>query len=387
MTRTNKLDQLKDLTEQVKSNAAGQWGRILWTLVPEAIPALQKPGRHVTCPFHGGKGDFRVHRSRFEESGETHCTCGHWDGWSLLMHARGWTFPQAVEEVNAFLGGRGYQPVTPYKAPERPAPSTHTTDEQIQQRMQKWWSEALPLDHAKAKPALRYFRNRKVGEILLPIEDVRLHPELDYYDEKEDGQGMSRRRFPAIVCVVRRPNGKVSTLHRTWITPTGLKAPLPNPRKQYTSPSTSPVQGGAIKLDQRAEIPVLNVAEGLESALAARAISRHPTWSCLNKELLRQVQVPDHVQVVTIWADKDRSRAGEEAAVELMNRLKAEGKSAVVMLPQMPIPEDAKGVDWNNVVHNLGLEASRLHFHVQAWRRGLELKLKELGVAPDDCTI
>jgi putative DNA primase/helicase len=382
MNRTSKLQQLKDFTDTVKFNAVGNWDRILWTLVPEVIEALQKPGRHVTCPFHGGKGDFRFHRNNYKETGESHCTCGHWDGFGLIMKARGWTFTQTVEEIDAVLGGKGYQPVVPFQAPSRPVVDVSASDEKVKERMQKWWAESVSIEHPDAAPARRYFRNRKIGELILPVQDLRVHPSLGYYEEKADGSWACTGRFPAILCAVRRPSGAVSTLHRTWITHKGFKAPVASPRKQYTSPSTSPVQGAAIKLDQREGNPVLNLAEGLESALAARAITRNPTWSVLNKELLRQVQVPDHVRIVTIWADRDRSGAGEQAALELRNRLREEGKSAVVMLPEMPIPEDQKGVDWNDVVATLGLEPARRHFQILRWHRGLFQKLSELDIDP-----
>jgi phage/plasmid primase-like uncharacterized protein len=382
MKPTSKLQQLKDFTDTVKFNAVGNWDRILWTLVPEIIPALKAPGRHVTCPFHGGKNDFRVHRTNYKETGESHCTCGHWDGFGLIQKARGWTFTQTVEEIDLVLGGKGYRPVSPFQAPSRPAVDVTESDEKIKQRMQKWWAESVSIEHPDASAARRYFRNRGIGELILPVQDLRVHPSLGYHEQKADGSWACTGHYPAILCAVRRPNGSVSTLHRTWITQEGAKAPVSHPRKQYTSPSTSPVQGAAIKLDQRPEISVLNVAEGLESALAARAITRSPTWSVLNKELLRQVQVPDSVQVITIWADRDRSGAGEEAAKELRERLRKQGKSAVVMLPEMPIPETQKGVDWNDVVKELGLDPARRHFHIQRWNRGLFRKLNMLDIDP-----
>ena len=76
--------------DEVRNLAKGQWLFILAHLAPELEPALKKTGRsHVTCPFHGGKKDFRMFKDVLETGGAI-CSCGAWhDGFSLLMKARG----------------------------------------------------------------------------------------------------------------------------------------------------------------------------------------------------------------------------------------------------------------------------------------------------------
>lgn len=390
----SKLDELKRFTAEVKRAVVGKWDIVFRALLPaEFGAALDRAPRHVTCPFHGGKNDFRFDRD-YRENGDAICSCGSWDGFKLLMQAKGWDFPTAVDHVASVLGGR-FIPGRrePTFAIDEQAEARRKAerlekqlqkDERVKANIQRWWRETIPLTHDLAKPARLYLKNRKLGSVLLPLCDLGYHPALEYFDDDNKSHG----KHPCIVSIVRMPNGQPSTIHRTWITHEGYKAhlpigaPDPNPRKLYTSPSTHPVVGAAVKLD----VPglVLNVGEGLESVLAARAISNMPTWSCINKDLMRLIVIPDHVQFVTIWADRDLSGGGQTAAIELMERLRSEGRKAVVMLPPYTVPKGEKTIDWNDVVKTLGLSMARDHTHVVTWRRKLEAALLKSGVDPKE---
>jgi len=72
---------------------------------------------------------------------------------------------------------------------------------------------------------------------------------------------------------------------------------------------------------------VLHVAEGLETALAVRAIvdGSAPVWSTLNKGLMQRLDVPEPVQCLVIWADRDHCGGGEQAAQALAERLHQQG--------------------------------------------------------------
>lgn len=59
-------------------------------------------------------------------------------------------------------------------------------------------------------------------------------------------------------------------------------------------------------------------------------------------------------KLVRIWIDKDRSGRGEEAAKVLRKRLWERNIPLQVFVPPLPIPEGAKGVDWNDVLLQLG---------------------------------
>lgn len=374
----SKFDQLKRRTDEVRRDAYGNWDRLYAVLVPQIAAALAKPGRHVTCPFHGGANDFRVDRD-YANDGKAICTCGRWDGFAMLMHANNWDFTTAVEEVAQVLGGSSsYRMSEPAQAAQRTSTAAQNRkDEKIKSTIKRWWSRTVPLSDPAARPARLYLKKRQLGQVMMPLDDLGFHPSLEYFD----GEGNLVGNFPAIISIVRTVSGGVSTVHRTYLSVDGDKAPVDEPRKQYSSPKSNPVYGAAIRLDKQAS-PVLHVAEGLESALAVRAIvnSADPTWSTLNKALMQGLQVADHVKLVCIWADRDAKYGGQLSAIELMDTLRAMGKKAVVMLPPFEIPEGQKSIDWNDVVARLGLEATRNHFQVVKCMRGIEQARKTLEV-------
>ena len=90
--------------DEVRNLAKGQWLFILANLAPELEEAIKKAGKsHVTCPFHGGKKDFRMFKDAHETGGAI-CSCGAWhDGFELLMKARGWDFVECLQQVGDLL--------------------------------------------------------------------------------------------------------------------------------------------------------------------------------------------------------------------------------------------------------------------------------------------
>lgn len=114
------------------------------------------------------------------------------------------------------------------------------------------------------------------------------------------------------------------------------------------------LSGASIQLVP-AEGDTLGLAEGLETALAAYAISRVPTWACVSAVLLEQVHIPAHIKRVIVWADRDVSDRGMQAATRLADRLEPQGIAVEVYLPPVAIPEGDKGVDWLDVLNTIGV--------------------------------
>lgn len=380
-------DRTKRHTELVRNRARNNWDMIFRRLAPQLNEAMAKEGRHVDCPFHGGKDDFRLptpstnYPEPWQQDGRALCTCKKWgDGFSVVMDANNWDFPTAVKEIEAVLGG--VSDFTPTYVP--PAPrhvdyeAQREQDDRIKSMLRRWWKETVPLNHASTLPARQYLRNRKLGQVLMPLEDIGFHPSMPYYDSDRKLVGV----FPTLVSIVRSRDGSVSTVHRTFLDQAGNKAPVEKNRKLYSSPSTNPLMGGAIRLDKH-DSPVLHVGEGLESALAVRAImgGADATWSSVNAEMMRALHIPEHVKIVCIWADRDASYGGQLAAFDLMDRVRQMGKTAVTLLPPFSIPEGKKSIDWNDVVANLGLEATRNHFFIVKFLRSLQASRTEWNIA------
>ena len=141
--------------------------------------------------------------------------------------------------------------------------------------------------------------------------------------------------------------GEAVTLHRTYLTADGHKAPVDAPKKLMRHPSARQLTGGAIRL-----VPAgtrLAVTEGIETALAVIEATGIPAWATGNAHLLETFVPPPGVSQVLVFADKDRpsrqhpSGHGQEAARGLVTRLWAMGIRAGAIAPALDIPDGKKG--------------------------------------------
>ena len=226
-----------------------------------------------------------------------------------------------------------------------------------------WAAEATKLARLWAQcrepvggdPVSLYLRHRlalATGDRLDVPQVLRLHPGLEYHHE-----GKPAGRWPAMVVAVASPAGELVALHRTWLTPEGRKAPTPGPVKKL-SRAAGPVMGGCIRLAwlgdgadpagaasgaERAPAPagLLGIAEGLETAMAARQASGVPTAAAYSAGALAAWRWPPGLRRLVIFADADT--AGAQAADRLRQRARAAGLSVSVMTPTTP------GADWCDV--------------------------------------
>ncbi|WP_237509656.1 DUF7146 domain-containing protein [Pseudomonas oryzihabitans] len=347
------------------------WDSILEDLCPEIdARAFSKVGRHVACPVHGKtgrKGDgFRFFRKDFHESGGGICnTCGAFpDGFALLQWLKGIDFADAVSLVGDRLDIRStddenvQERVNRQSLPqlqarrEAAAAKQAEEDTMLRNRLNKMWAETIPLTHPDAEPARLYLASRK---ILIwdrsGLEGtVRFHRGLASHNE----DGRFEGEYPAIVAKVSKAKMPI-TLHRHFLTARGEKAPVENPKKMCAYPSDRQVTGGAICTGQW-DAQVVDLCEGLETAFAIEtgmdlAVRVYPAVSAT---LLEAFEPGPSTKLVRIWIDKDRSGRGEEAAKVLRKRLWERNIQLQVFAPPLPIPEGAKGVDWNDVLLQLG---------------------------------
>lgn len=240
-------------------------------------------------------------------------------------------------------------------------------------KYQKLFSESVSLDSQLAAPAMAYCRKRGFAALcgmLANSDALRMHPALEYYEEvKRKGEYVNKLigKFPTLLGKVVDENNNLVTLHRIYLTPDGLKAPVKMPKKMMPLEEDMEVTGCAIRLGGLPENGVLGVAEGIETALAVIRATGMPCWSVISTGIMTSVKIPDTVHTVIIWADLDASMGGQIAAETLKHRLVEEGYRVIVMLPQRPIPEDAKSVDWNDVLLLDGILAfPRLNL-IQNW--------------------
>jgi putative DNA primase/helicase len=118
-----------------------------------------------------------------------------------------------------------------------------------------------------------------------------------------------------LLAEVRDRDGELVTLHVTYLQ-NGRKLSDRTPRK-LLSGAVGRV-GCAVRL-MPCEGPVLGIAEGIETALAAHKILQIPVWAALNTSLLGAFEPPEGIERLVIAADNDR--AGFTAAWKLRDRL------------------------------------------------------------------
>ena len=81
---------------------------MLFTLAPPLKAALDRKGKHVPCPVHGGRDGFRIFPDVAETGGGICNTCGSFaNGFALLMWINGWDLAIAADTASfAIPGGK-----------------------------------------------------------------------------------------------------------------------------------------------------------------------------------------------------------------------------------------------------------------------------------------
>lgn len=279
--------------------ARGHWTAIL---AGAGISPDVLDGKHHPCPGCGGTDRFRYLR---DEHGGFFCGSLRDNGVALLQHVFGVDFKGAAEIVERVVGKGDWKP-------ERKEPS---------------YAERL---RAIAKSASRskYLESR----------GLEMAPGLQFAERVEYRDGAATLgHYAAMLAPVTR-NGKFLTYHVTYLQD-GHKANVPASRKILPGPSN---RGASVALYPPAE--TMGVAEGIETAIAAKMIHGMPVWAALNTSLLKSWQPPTVAKCVHIFADNDSHFAGHAAAFELAHRLVLAGLAVHVRIPGEP------DTDWNDVL-------------------------------------
>lgn len=380
--------------QQLQADVEGRWPFIFQDLAPELAEAMEKAPHHVPCPMHGGKDGFRLFPD-WQKKGNGYCnTClGFGNGFKLIAAVLDISTKEATARVANWLRGEENQPPIARRAP--PAPKPVVIDRRkAYGKIRDAWTNSLPL---RGTPAEKYLAQRGIWKQNMP-PSLRAHAGLKYWDKEAK---KLTGPYPCLIAPIKDKDGRIISLHRIFLTEEGGKANVAEPKKMMTL--AGDVRGAAIKLFPAAD--VLGVAEGIETALAAYAISRMPMWSCVSSTLLTLVDIPASVRKVVIWADLDRKPApnpatpraklqpaGQSAALTLAKRLRAEGREVEICVPNVPtpvgvdsvafleallalgedggtafnwpIPVGEKSVDWLDVLLQQGLDGFPAH-----WRR------------------
>lgn len=327
--------------DHLKSHCKGRWDMIMLFLAPSLKEAMIKRPNHVRCPVHGGKDGLRVFDD-FNETGGMVCnSCGPFpNGFKVLRWINGWTDVEVEHAIRYFLDDPENMPEMT-EGTEEPDPFIREIpNSEKQAKLHSLLEKGFPLDSPEAAITIRYLNKRGLGSKNLPHCLSHIN-RLEFW-----GHGQPTY-FPGFIAPVVDLKGEIVSVHRTYLDNMGNKAPVTSPKKLMPPIFPGATNGAAIRLYE-AETEV-SLAEGIETAIAVHQATGLPCWATVSAGGMENVRLPHKIQVVSIWADKDRNGVGQAAGNKLALRLLSEGRTVKLLIPDAPIPEGEQGIDWLDI--------------------------------------
>jgi putative DNA primase/helicase len=182
------------------------------------------------------------------------------------------------------------------------------------------WRDAQPL---RASPAKAYLESR---DILAASSALRFHPRTPL------GPKGRTRFLPAMIAAVSLDEGPIA-IHRTFLSG-NAKAGFDKPKRAL---------GALGEAAARLFAPAsgkLGLAEGIESAMAAYALTGIPVWATFGNERFGLVSVPESVTELHLFVDYDAG--GELAASRALAAYARDGRAIHVRKPS------SSDTDWND---------------------------------------
>ena len=298
----------------LRERARGRWKAILPAL---GVDQKYLTGKNGPCPLCPGGRD----RWRFDNKngdGTWICThCGAGQGIKLAMNYTRLPFKEVAQRIERVLGEA---PVEKIRA-ER-------SEEEKRTSLNVLWRSGGPIQ--ADDPTDRWLQARDVG--------MRNYPSCLRTSMRVRHSGPPVTYHPAMLAMVTDPNGKPGTIHKTYLTANGTKAPVEKAR-MFCTGSVPP--GGAVRLAIPG--PELGLSEGVESALAAMKLFGVPTWAALSDWGVEKFEPPSEIKRLVVFGDNDSHGAGQRAAYSTAARLSGRIKVDV------KIPEKS-GTDWNDAL-------------------------------------
>jgi putative DNA primase/helicase len=349
--------------EEVRERASGHWIEIFEHFANNELEeALDRIGKHVDCPFHppgrDGRKDFRLEYN-VNRTGMGFCTCGSFDGFEIVKQTNRWPFPTVLKEISAFLGGE------PGSIRRKPTIDDIRKKQQALENMakrQKWKNnqneksiqqilDRCIYDHPRA---IDYFRHRGINVDILP-DTILYHPDLIYHGEDEYGE-TTIDYLPALICLYQRADGEYVNILRTYLSNKNKgKAEVNTAKKKWSPIRPKATNGAAIRLDPPGK--QISIAEGVETAMAVRYVTNQPTWATGDTNGMKNLEIPEEVKHVLIWADNDKNNAGINAATTLHKKLMRKGIIPSILLPERD--KNRRSRDWLDVLNEDGEQAFR----------------------------
>lgn len=343
---------MKPTYQDIKAAAQYRW--------PEIHAALGIDPRYLKnklqpCPACGGTNRFRY--DDLDGNGTFYCNqtakkAG--DGFGLVRHFFGCDFQTALKHVAGVLGMDNADPlpIPPTRLQAQPRPEK----DQIE-KLAALWGSTEPI--RPDSPVIQYLKSRGLDMAHLP-ENVRFLAEKDYWTTGEN-KPLLLGSFPCMVCAIRDMDEELQGLHLTYLQAIydkpcgedGLHAPRYQklaikhpgtgetlPAKKMRSRKKGSISGQAVHLFPIPENGRLVIAEGIETALAARELCKAYDWglcAALSANSLANFHFLNGIKEIAIIADNDTPRpVGYRAAYDLAMRAIKQGIKASIWQSKTP---------------------------------------------------
>lgn len=184
------------------------------------------------------------------------------------------------------------------------------------------WRDASAL---KGSPAKAYLEARGI---------TAASPALRFHPQTPLGPKGRAQFLPAMIAAVSLDEGPIA-IHRTYLE---LDEPGLTPFAK-SKRALGALRSAAVRLFPPFD-GALGLAEGIESALSARALTGIPCWATLGNERFSLVSIPESVTDLHLFVDYDAG--GDLAAERALQAHARQGRTIHVRRPSR------RGTDWND---------------------------------------
>lgn len=303
------------------------------------IAAQYLTKKHGPCPLcTKGKDRFRFDNK--DNQGTYYCShCGAGNVITLLRKFTGRPDAEILEDIKRFHGlPLAHSPVGPIV----PRTNSDEIPEEEVKANRKWLTKARRESKALSNdPVTLYLLNRIPGIDLNKVsKEIKFHPGMKFFELNDDDKSVLKGTFPVMLARVLDSANQAITLHRTYLTTNGEKAPFEKVKKQM--PGVRKLRGAACRLTSVSGCRTLGVCEGIETGYAIATAYRYkmPVWAFLNAGNLAVGDIPrEKFDKVIIFADHDKIdiktglRPGTAAAKALQAKLIEAGFEVIIKMP------------------------------------------------------
>jgi putative DNA primase/helicase len=311
----------------LRERCRGKWYGILTAV---GVDPSYLRNKHGPCPVCGGTDRFRWD----DKNGDGTFYCNQCEpragsGIDLVMRIKGLSFRDAAPLIESVIND------APIEQKPTKANNTAAKEQARKDILNELWRFAKPAQRNDTVD--RWLHNRGLDLAVFPSV-LRHHPSVLH-------PGPPRSLHPAMIAMVQDPAGRPVTIHKTYLTADGQKAPVESVRMFMTGTITP---GSAVRLALLGTMlgrpnptnTKLGIAEGIETALACMKLFGFPCWAALTAGGIERFQPPESVETLMIMADNDDNGVGRRAAEKLAGRLS--------IRCEVHVPNQGKG-DWNDV--------------------------------------